>query len=538
MKRLAPDPSISTSDLMGPFETMFKQMGCWDLLSLVEPPKNGKVTWKSAADPFGQKHVSQLFHRLFKVARNGVLASSKVKLALVKLQHQKQSMNFSKLMDDDWQDKADDDGATRSQPVAAPMEKGPFVDEAGDVCELVVEEEAAQCLDEMAVLLQAPVTPKGSHPQHGDRPVPKTPPEFLCWNGMEGKDIGKERGHLALEDDEKVVASEEKEEGDEKVTKEAKGKKKEKEEKSTKEKRDKKKAKEEKLTKEKNDKRKIQAWQRWDPGDSIPNFVMELHSTFFRYPAGSIAWQRANTPLASGYHAKFIGVKGDLDFFAGTDQYQLAGVLVVLTHYVLPGNVEDNTKQLWAELKALCKELNIKDCYFQMKPSVFLRKKHGGKMRGKAAQIKALARPLTVLFERRMNPASEVHRKILSTLKANCKMERLMAESATDLAFTPNDAKAFHQACCQMAHLNLHVWRHFAQEDVPPIFQVTSKMHMLQHLTENSGALNPRMTWCYSQEDFTGAVRHMAQDCAAGTPPLMAGAKLMDHWLIAFELLQ
>ena len=49
--------------------------------------------------------MSQLFHRLFKVARNGVLASSKVKLALVKLQHQKQSMNFSKLMDDDWQDK-------------------------------------------------------------------------------------------------------------------------------------------------------------------------------------------------------------------------------------------------------------------------------------------------------------------------------------------------------------------------------------------------------------------------------------------------
>ena len=110
MKRLAPDPSISISDLMGPFETMFKEMGCWDLLSLVEPPKNGKVTWKSAADPswLGQRHVSQLFQRLFKVARNGVLASSKVKLALVKLQHQKQRMNFSKLMDDDWQDKVDE----------------------------------------------------------------------------------------------------------------------------------------------------------------------------------------------------------------------------------------------------------------------------------------------------------------------------------------------------------------------------------------------------------------------------------------------
>ena len=40
------------------------------------------------------------------------------------------------------------------------------MDEAGDVCELVVEEEAAKNLEEMAVLLQAPVTLKGSHPQH------------------------------------------------------------------------------------------------------------------------------------------------------------------------------------------------------------------------------------------------------------------------------------------------------------------------------------------------------------------------------------
>ena len=69
----------------------------------------------------------------------------------------------------------------------------------------------------------------------------------------------------------------------------------------------------------------------------------------------------------------------------GTDQYQLAGVLVALTHHALPGNVKDNTKQLWAELKALYKELNIKDCYFQLKPSMFLRKKHGGKMRGKGS---------------------------------------------------------------------------------------------------------------------------------------------------------
>ena len=52
--------------------------------------------------------MSQLFQRLFKVARNGVFASSKVKVALSKLQHQKQRMNFSTLMDDDWQDKVDD----------------------------------------------------------------------------------------------------------------------------------------------------------------------------------------------------------------------------------------------------------------------------------------------------------------------------------------------------------------------------------------------------------------------------------------------
>ena len=105
-----PDPSIAISDLMTPLETMFHEMGSWDIFSLIEPPKKQKAGWKSAADPcwLGQRHMSQLFQRLFKVARNGVFASSKVKVALSKLQHQKQRMNFSTLMDDDWQDKVDD----------------------------------------------------------------------------------------------------------------------------------------------------------------------------------------------------------------------------------------------------------------------------------------------------------------------------------------------------------------------------------------------------------------------------------------------
>ena len=65
----------------------------------------------------------------------------------------------------------------------------------------------------------------------------------------------EETGRLALEDDGKPDASDKEEEGDEKVTKEAKGNKKAKEEKLTKEKKDKKEEKEEK-TKETKDKKK------------------------------------------------------------------------------------------------------------------------------------------------------------------------------------------------------------------------------------------------------------------------------------------
>ena len=236
----------------------------------------------------------------------------------------------------------------------------------------------------------------------------------------------EETGRLALEDDGKPDASDKEEEGDEKVTKEAKGKKKAKEEKLTKEKKDKKEEKEEK-TKETKDKKKEKEEKTKETKDKKKKTEEKSKET------------------------------------------------------------KDKKKETEEKSKKETKE-----------------KKEHEKKPGPKAKPK---------------PKSK-------------------GKPKEDLAFTPNDAKAFHHACCQMAHLNLHVWRHFAQEDVPPIFQVTSKMHMLQHLTENSGALNPRMTWCYSQEDFMGVVRHMAQNCAAGTPPLMAGAKLMDHWLIAFELLQ
>lgn len=110
MKRLTPDPSVSIADLMEPFDKMFAEEGSFDLYKLLFPPCKSKPKWKSAPDAewMGQKHISRLLWRLFKIHSNGVMASSKLKSAIHKIQMTKQRLNFSRMGDPDWLNDCDD----------------------------------------------------------------------------------------------------------------------------------------------------------------------------------------------------------------------------------------------------------------------------------------------------------------------------------------------------------------------------------------------------------------------------------------------
>ena len=105
--RLAPDPCVGVSDLQKAFEYLCKREGTWDLHALLIKGKEAK-TWKnSPCSVFLSGHMAVLCQELFKVCRNGVLASKKIKSALEKLQKEKHRVNHSKLSDPDFWDLLD-----------------------------------------------------------------------------------------------------------------------------------------------------------------------------------------------------------------------------------------------------------------------------------------------------------------------------------------------------------------------------------------------------------------------------------------------
>ena len=110
MKRLTPDPAVGVTDLIEPLKKVCEQSGTWDLLTLLQGKHKESMTWKCSADAewLGQEHVSGLFVGLFRIHRNGVLSSKKVRLALEKIQATVHRMNFSKKDDKTWIDVCDE----------------------------------------------------------------------------------------------------------------------------------------------------------------------------------------------------------------------------------------------------------------------------------------------------------------------------------------------------------------------------------------------------------------------------------------------
>ena len=107
-KRLGPDPAIGISDIQQQVWEVTQRQGCTDLRKILGSSQH--VSWKTApcGDWLGTDAMCDLFCSLFTLHTNGVIASTKLKKALLSLQAEKGRLNFTKLHDQDWGDTMDD----------------------------------------------------------------------------------------------------------------------------------------------------------------------------------------------------------------------------------------------------------------------------------------------------------------------------------------------------------------------------------------------------------------------------------------------
>ena len=106
--RCVPDPTLGVGDLMKALRADLAHSQNWDLWQKLSHPngQNAFFSWKTAPNPTWMAQCADLMCRFASLAPNGLLLSSKLKVAILKLHYEKK-INFSKYHEEVFADKCD-----------------------------------------------------------------------------------------------------------------------------------------------------------------------------------------------------------------------------------------------------------------------------------------------------------------------------------------------------------------------------------------------------------------------------------------------
>ena len=235
------------------------------------------------------------------------------------------------------------------------------------------------------------------------------------------------------------------------------------------------------------------------------------------------------TAVATCYdwmHAKLLG----------TDMVFHGSCLWLLCHELLPEAPLQNLQTCWQKILSVYKEKHIVERYRGMnKLSLFKRKSGGPKLKGRAAQIAAIAEPMLALWTDFMDTEDEKHKQIRTWLKLNVAVEKLIKENSNTLAFSTADHSRLKQMCFGMAQLHRSLNISY-EENGAQLFAAIPKLHAFLHCALASSYLSPRLTWCFRQEDNMNVHRTLAQSCCRGIRGPQVTAKMVAKMRIALHL--
>ena len=229
----------------------------------------------------------------------------------------------------------------------------------------------------------------------------------------------------------------------------------------------------------------------------------------------------------------------------GVDQYFYASVLTLLFFHVLVGSEAEKLRQLMRQLHAqyqacylrppsrelphggsTCQALwgNLErrvqtipeaygipraNQYSALKLSMFY---HGENdwpaLRGRAAEIRAIAKPLLGVWLLHMNE-STLHKQVKMALQKSIEMESILHATRGYNVLPTGAAGDFKEAALHYVALLASLRGHFGEAQ--KWFAYTIKFHYLLHLSEHAEYLHPHLGWCYSGEDFMQKVKYMSQ---------------------------
>lgn len=244
-------------------------------------------------------------------------------------------------------------------------------------------------------------------------------------------------------------------------------------------------------------------------------------------PLFDLPGQSCHTVSLDYMHVKYLG----------HDMYVFGAVLQILCLHVLPGTDKENVRTCWEFLKTFYKEQRIPCAYrYLNKTTMFLRAGRYPKLRGKAAEIRHMCRPMSALWRRYMNSHLLVHRQIDLMLRLNIEVEQILTDAGGAYALVPAEADRLEQATFSMMQLCVQIADHFIEAG-EPLFDMTSKAHALVHCVLLARFVSPRLTWAFKGEDMMQKSQQLLKACVKGNNGAQAFRKMLGHYRLGLHLL-
>ena len=155
-------------------------------------------------------------------------------------------------------------------------------------------------------------------------------------------------------------------------------------------------------------------------------------------------------------------------------------------------------------------------------------------LKGKAAEVKSLGKPLLALWEEKMHVVSKTHRLVRLALKATVDMEAVLDRSVGKYRLQGADAKLFKDSAFQFAACLTALGQHFHPRAIF-LYHYTLKTHYCLHIALDCEQLNPRASWCYQGEDAMHKIRLLVQSCYRGVPLESLASKVMLKYIVALS---
>ena len=164
---------------------------------------------------------------------------------------------------------------------------------------------------------------------------------------------------------------------------------------------------------------------------------------------------------------------------------------------------------------------------------------HFPKLKGRAAEVKALGPALVHIWDMYRTRGDVVHDQIALGLQCSVRLDEILSTYKSSFNLPNHVATTFRKTGMIFLTIQNALGVHFtsAAGGALFLFDVTIKSHVLCHLLLLAAFINPRMGWCYAGEDYMQKVKRLASACARGVPAPLVCNKMVSKYRVALHFM-